>query len=225
MSSLSSSRAQWSIIIICAAVLALLFGLWVSYNLNNDKEHKTELASATMFDHPRNLTAFKLIDDHKKPFSIDQLKGHWNLVFFGFTNCPDLCPTTLSTLNQAYNALDAQNPAAMPQIVFISVDPQRDDPDHIKEYLSSFNPHFLGATGSEDQLKQLTQELSVLYAKVFQPDSKNYTIDHSGTILIINPQGQFTGVFTLPHDANKIAQDMKTIIATGLRSDAEPQAS
>lgn len=215
MTSLPSKRSEWTIAIICFAILALLFGLWAYHNLGANEEQKTTLVSATLFDQPRVLANFTLVDDHKKPFTMDQLKGHWNMVFFGFTHCPDLCPTTLATLNQAYNSLQAQGQITMPQVVFISVDPQRDDPDQIKEYLSSFNPHFLGATGTETQLKQLSQELSVLYAKITQPDNKNYTIDHSGTILLINPQGQFAGVFTLPHDANKIAQDMKTILATG----------
>ena len=215
MSSLPSKRSEWTIATICFAVLGLLFGLWAYHNLGATEEQKPTLVSATVFDQPRALNDFKLTDDHKKTFTMAQLKGHWNMVFFGFTHCPDLCPTTLSTLNQAYTSLQAQGQTVMPQVVFISVDPQRDDPQQIKEYLSSFNPHFLGATGTEAQLKQLSQELSVLYAKISQPDNKNYTIDHSGTILLINPQGQFAGVFTLPHDAKKIAQDMKTILASG----------
>lgn len=209
-----SNRAQWTLATLCFAVLGLLFGLWAYHNVSAETKSEPVLVSATLFEQPRALNDFMLTDANKKNFTMAQLKGHWNMIFFGFTHCPDLCPTTLSTLNQAYNKLQDQGQTPMPQVVFISVDPERDDPTQIKKYLSSFNPHFLGATGSEKQLKQLSQELSVIYAKILQPDNKNYTIDHSGTILLINPQGQFAGVFTLPHDANKIAQDLKTILAS-----------
>lgn len=214
MSSLPSSRTQWSIVIICLAVLALLFGMWARYNLHGEEISKPVFLSATLFDQPRSVTPFKLTDTNNHNFGLDNFKGHWSLVFFGFTNCPDLCPTTLATLNQTYKVFEKNPTMTKPQVVFISVDPEQDNPAKIKNYLSSFNPNFLGATGSESQIGQLTQELSVMFTKILPANSEQYSIDHSGTIVIINPQGQFSGVFTLPHDPNKIAQDVQTLIAS-----------
>ncbi|HVV67434.1 MAG TPA: SCO family protein [Gammaproteobacteria bacterium] len=213
----SSPRAQLSFLVTSLCILALLFGLWLYHNLGHHEDNSdTQLVSATVFQQPRALTPFNLTDDNDHPFTLDNFKGHWSLLFFGFTNCPDLCPTTLSVLNQAYKQLASTNPKTMPQVVFISVDPEQDDSQTIAKYLSSFNPSFLGATGSQSTLDQLTRELNVLYMKVAPPQAntdEHYSIDHSGTILIINPQGQFYGVFTTPHDPNKIAKDTQTLMA------------
>lgn len=195
--------------LIIVAVIALLFGVWAYHNTHQAPE-KPPLIAATLFTEPRNISAFRLTDTNQKPLTLENLKGHWSLLFFGFTNCPDLCPTTLATLNQAYQKLEDAH-APLPQVLFISVDPDRDDPEQIREYLSNFNPHFLGASGQQTQIDQLTHELSVLYTKTSQQNQ--VSIDHSGTLLIINPQGQLYGVFTTPHDAHKIARDMQQIMS------------
>jgi len=210
MTTLSKTQLRRRIILISIGALALLFGMWLQFNYNKKPAPPT-LVSATIFPQSRIINPFQLTDDEGKPFTLDNFKGHWSIVFFGFTNCPDLCPTTLSTLNDAYKKLVAAKQNPMPQVVFISVDPEADTPDRMKTYLSSFNKAFLGAVGSQEQIDQLTKELSVLYAKIAQKDA-HYTIDHSGTILIINPQGQFAGVFSMPHNADNIAHDLQTII-------------
>ncbi len=214
MSSLPSPRYRRLFTVIAVALLALLLGLWTRHNLQ-PKSVQPTLLTATVFNQPRSISPFQLTDDNGQAFTLENLKGHYSLLFFGFTHCPDLCPTALSTLNQTYKKLASQPNLPLPQIVFISVDPEQDTPAVIKTYLSSFNSAFLGATGSKQQLDTLTQEMSVLYARVAQAgDAAHYTIDHSGTIIIINPQGEFYGVFTLPHDAQKIAADMENILKT-----------
>lgn len=208
------TRRYFKIIIFDIAILALLFGAWTYHNTSHKKSIQP-LSTATIFNEPRTITPFQLTDNKDQSFTLENLKGHWSLLFFGFTNCPDLCPTTLATLNQVYKNLQAKGQAPMPQIVFISVDPERDNPKRLTEYLHTFNSHFIGATGQQAQLDKLTQELSVLYAKVKQSPSnpEDYSIDHSGTILIIDPKGQFYGVFTTPHDATKISNDLEIMLA------------
>lgn len=205
------TRQRFLFLLISIAVLAALFGMWSQHNVHSEKT--PALQTATIFQQPRIISNFELTNDEDKPFTLDNLKGHYSLLFFGFTHCPDLCPTTLVMLNNVYKTLENAKLKNLPQIVFISVDPERDTPKTIKTYLSSFNTAFLGATGSKKQLDTLTQEMNVLYTKIATPgDSENYGIDHSGTILLVNPKGQFYGVFTMPHDAEKIASDMKTIL-------------
>lgn len=208
------SKSKLQIVLLPIAIIILLLGAWFYFNTHREEIERPVLSSATVFDHPRAISNFQLMDDHTKPFSLKNLQGHWNLVFFGFTNCPDLCPTTLAMLNQVYNRLTLQKQNPLPQIVFISVDPEQDSPKKIADYLSSFSPHFLGATGSPEQLDKLTKELNVLYTKVDQPsgNSQNYSIDHSGSILIINPKGEFYGVFTPPHNIAKITSDLQGIM-------------
>lgn len=212
MTPVPKNRQRRLFIIIAIACLAALFGLWSQYN-THAKDKKPTLHTATVFPQPRIITPFQLTDDEGKPFTQQNLKGHFSLIFFGFTHCPDLCPTTLALLNKSYKMLADAKLKNMPQIIFISVDPEQDDAKTIKKYLASFNPAFLGATGTKEQLDKLTQEMSVLYTKVIKAgDTEHYTIDHSGALILVNPEGQFYGVFTMPHDAKKIADDMAVLL-------------
>lgn len=209
---LKTKKQKW-VLILSVAVLALLLGMWSRHNFQLPTVSPKQMTVATLFNQPRTISDFKLIDGDEKPFTRENFKGHYSLLFFGFTNCPDLCPTTLSTLNQAYQQLQKDKVENMPQVVFISVDPEQDTPARIKWYLSSFNKAFVGATGSQEQIDKLTQEMSVLYTKIIQKDDpEHYSIDHSGTIIIINPQGQFAGIFSMPHDAKKIASDVEILV-------------
>jgi len=216
--SVTSKNGRYFLVgIIIVAILALLFGLWVHHNFGNRIKNPADLnlAKATVLPQPKNLTPFQLTTDNKQVFTNNNLKGHWSLLFFGFTNCPELCPTTLATLNKMYQILqhDKQNP--MPQVVFISVDPKRDTPQKIADYLLGFNKNFIGTTGNQQQLDQLTQELNVMYAKIMANSTdQNYSVDHSGTILMTNPQGQLYAVFTTPHDPQALAQDVRVIISS-----------
>jgi protein SCO1 len=218
----SSMKRQIILIIAVVAVIALLFGMWSRHNIgpgakeNESKPEAISLINATVLPHDKELAAFQLVGANQPTFTNADLKGHWSLVFFGFTNCPGLCPSTLTTLNKMYEKLTAEKQADMPQVVFISVDPDRDTPPRIAEYLRGFNKNFVGATGTQEQLDQLTHELSVLYMKITQPgheNDKTYTIDHSGTILVIDPTGNWYALFNTPHDANNIAKDYQTIVS------------
>lgn len=200
----------WLILI---ALLAILFGVWTHHNMQKKSQAAAvALSSGTVLSPARNLNSFTLVDQQHKPFTNNNLKNHWTFVFFGFTHCPMICPTTLSTLNQMYKKLVIDKELALPQVLFISVDPERDTPKKIARYLQSFNSAFLGATGTKQQLEKLTQQFNVMYAKVFPDGDAHYSIDHSGTILLINPQGQLYGIFSTPHDANKLAGDYEIIV-------------
>lgn len=212
MTTLSKPRQRFLFLLIAIVVLSTAFGMWYRYNTQGIGG-KTNLEVATVFPQPRTITPFQLKDMSGKSLNIENLKGHYSLIFFGFTHCPDLCPTTLAMLNQSYKMMENAKLKTLPQVLFISVDPERDNSKNIKTYLSSFNTAFLGATGSKKQLDKLTQEMSVIYTKVANvEDPANYMIDHSGTILIVNPEGQFYGVFTMPHDPQKIAHDMGVLL-------------
>lgn len=208
----TTPKQKFLFILIAIAILATLFGLWSRYN-TQPKDVKEAVHTATIFSQPREIKPFQLYSTPGKSFTLEDLKGHYTLIFFGFTHCPDLCPTTLSILNQSYTQLQNEKVKTLPQILFISVDPERDTIPVIKKYLSSFNAAFIGATADNAQIDQLTREMNVLYAKVANAggDAENYTIDHSGTLIIVNPEGQFYGVFTMPHEAQKIAADMKVL--------------
>lgn len=207
------SKTKSIFILILLATIALLFGLWFHHNT---VDKKPPLQTATVLLTPRDIQDFSLIDTNGHPFTRKNLKQHWSLIFFGFTHCPDLCPTTLAELKMAYEKLLSKKQQPMPQVIFISVDPERDTPAMIKRYLSSFHADFIGLTGNEKTLNQLTQEMSVIYMKVMPGEhntaENSYTIDHSGTVLMINPDAKLIAIFSLPHDKDKIAEDVANII-------------
>lgn len=135
---------------------------------------------------------FQLTDQTGKPVDQGLLKGKWTAVFFGYTYCPDVCPTTLQTLGSASDLLGAR--AKNFQVVFITVDPQRDTPSQLKDYLSSssFPRGVIGLTGTPDQIAKVAGEYKVYFQK--SGSGANYSVDHSSAIYLMNPHGDFDSV-------------------------------
>lgn len=167
--------------------------------------------NAFVFERPRDIGEFALIDDNNQSFTPAQLRGKWSLLFFGYTYCPDICPTSMVLLNQFYAKLKPEL-AGDTQIVFVSVDPARDDAAKLHEYVRYFNPQFRGVTGEFMALQQFATALSIPFAKV-PGGGDNYQIEHSGSIAIINPQGHYVGFFKAPHELDKLLTNYQSIHA------------
>jgi protein SCO1/2 len=175
----------------------------------------------TLFPVARDILPFEFQDQNKLPFNNDRLLGKWNLLFFGFTHCPDICPPTLYQLKTFLDQLG--NVPGRPQVVFISVDPQRDTPEVIREYLERFHPDFIGAVGSETDLVSLAKQLGIYFEKSHEQSdphagheqhgqAKNYSINHSGSVLVVNPKGQLAGLFSMPHEADKMVDAWQKLL-------------
>lgn len=182
------------------------------------QKQPAQLLSATVLSQPRELSSFKLMDSKNKPFTNQNLLGHWTMLYFGFTRCPQICPNNMAMLNKMYTKLQENKQQPLPHVVFVSIDPDRDSLTRIGQFVAAFNPNFEGVTGSTAQVDKMMQELGVVSMKVQKQDptgkvaaKDNYDIDHSGAILLIDPAGKFYAVFTTPHDAANIAQDFQTI--------------
>ncbi len=166
--------------------------------------------AATVLEQPRPLPEFRLADQDGRPFDRERLAGNWHLLFFGFTHCPDVCPTTLGRL-AAVEARLADSPHR-PQIVFVSVDPKRDDPDTVGRYVKYFDPDFVGVTGPLDQIRRLTDALYLPFA--YRGDTGgDYSVDHSAALVLIDPAARARAYFTAPHDPAGIAADLRKILA------------
>jgi protein SCO1/2 len=170
---------------------------------------------------PKPLITFALEDMNGNSFTDQSFLGHWSLVFFGFTTCPDICPTTLSTLNQVVEKLHKEPGIPMPKIIFVSVDPQRDTPEKLKQYVEHFNKDFLAITGNDTQLTEFSRQLGVVYEKVYLDDSE-YLVDHSGSIALINRRGAIQAYFTPPLDAKTIAKDYMSVVGHASPCTATP---
>ena len=201
------NKKTYSIVIVSLFIL-IPFSLFIS-SVWLKKKHiaETQLQSGSVLPHTQRLPSFTLTDMNGQSFTNKNLQGHWSLLFFGFTRCPAVCPTSLAQLAQAQKLFAPG--VSLPQVVFISIDPEHDSASAIKKYLSKFNPQFLGATGTAEQLDTITRALGVMYAKV--STSQNYTMNHSDIVLVINPQGEWAAVLTQPHSAKNIANDLALI--------------
>ena len=163
-----------------------------------------------MYPAPRALPDFRLEQADGRPLTPADWKGRWNLVFIGFTHCPDVCPNTLAVFKQVWNRLEAQGLAARLRFDFVSVDPGRDSGARLAEYTGFFHKDFTAATGSDEELTRFTRALGLVYARV--PDDKGgYTVDHSASVVIVDPSGHVAGLFRPPFEAEAIAADLATL--------------
>jgi len=170
------------------------------------------LQRATLLPTPRSLPELALLDQDAKPFDRKQLQGHWSLLFFGFTRCPGICPSTLTMLAQTHRRLQDLPPAQQPRVVLVSVDPQHDSPPRLKAYLSAFNTDFLGVTGTAAAVEPLARSLGVSITMRALPGG-DYTVDHTTAIFMVDPRGAWRAVFSSPHSADVIADDYRRILA------------
>jgi protein SCO1/2 len=173
--------------------------------------------SLILLPEPRIIADFALVNHHGEPFSLEQFKGHWSVLFFGFTACPDICPNTLYQLQQARKQmLEDGSPAEIPQIYLVSVDPERDTPKKLADYLSYFDPAFIGLTGDEAQLKALTMQLGIAYfIEPHDPGNLEYSVDHSASLLLLNRDAQLLGVLPAALDAADIARAIEAAVRRG----------
>ena len=172
-------------------------------------------AALMVLPEPRVIADFALVDDAGAPFMLDNLRGHWSLMFFGYTHCPDVCPSTLYDLKLVHEKLEQLNGDGAPghQILFVSVDPERDTPEQLKKYVDYFHSDFIGVTGPQEQLAPLTMQLGIAYRiDEHEAGSEQYNVDHSVSVLLMDPQGHLHGVFPAPHDADKMAGELAAAI-------------
>jgi protein SCO1/2 len=153
---------------------------------------------------------FQLIDQNGKPFSDANLKGKWHLIFFGYTHCPDACPTALNEMSLALDRLGIKRDEV--GVVFITVDPERDTPGVLKSYVQSFDAPIVALTGSPEAVAQAAKAYRVFYAKHPRADG-DYDMDHSAVIYVMNPEGRFTATFTPDSSADAIVQRLQKLIS------------
>ncbi|MEE8057787.1 MAG: SCO family protein [Pseudomonadales bacterium] len=150
-----------------------------------------------LFQNPRSFKTFALTDYNNQAFTPDNLVGKWSLIFFGFTYCPDICPTTMALLNRFYDKQQEGEYGNDLQIIMVSVDPARDTPEKLNGYVRFFNEAFIGVTGAFLDLHRFATQLNIPFSKV-PGGGEHYTVEHSGNVAIINPQGHYVGFFRSP---------------------------
>lgn len=202
--------------ILIAIVITVLFGtgLYLGPAKKSDGQLKILMQDSvvTVLQEPRPLSDFSLRDQNGKAFDLSRLRGKWSLLFFGYTNCPDICPTTLATLNQLHSHL-GKNPNLLDdmQFVFISVDPGRDDLPKLKKYITYFNKDFVGVTGNQEQLAKLAKQLGAHHEVLNKGGKKDYAVNHTAAIFITDKEARFFGLMSPPLDAATMSTRMEMI--------------
>jgi protein SCO1/2 len=196
-----------NLIIAIVLGIAMAAGLFVATTLSKP----AELQTAFVLPAPMALPEFSLLDQHSEAVGQQSFRGQWDLVFFGFTNCPDVCPTTLQILANAKRELSDAGIAESPRIVLVSVDPERDTPELLGRYVNYFGDDNLAVTGELAEIIKLTTPLGIYFEKS-QTDDENYGVDHSAAVLVVNPDGEFSALFSAPHAVADYVHDLPIIV-------------
>ena len=198
------------LIAIIVAALAMAAGIWAARAVLEHNSVQDEL-DATRFPEAREIASFSLIDHNNAVFDNSVLKDRWSFIFFGYTHCPDVCPTTLSVLNSVAQKLGDLDEDI--RFVFLSVDPERDTPEQLAQFVSYFNGDFIGVTGTPEGIEQITRQLGVLHIRA-QPEegASGYLVDHSASVFLFDPDGRYHAVFSPPLSADAIAGDFRKML-------------
>ena len=196
------------------AFAAGLAGLWLAATFGEDDSQAMLLPDQviTVFPDPKPLTAFALADDNDQIFDLARLKGRWSFIFFGFTHCPDVCPTTLAVLAGARGSIEKSALGAKDvQFVFVSVDPNRDTASTLRQYVRHFDTSFLGVTGDDAQIAKLATQLDAKYQVMLAPGMDNYPVYHTTAVFLVDPNARFRAIFTPPHDPEAISRRFEVV--------------
>ncbi len=195
---MTSLRARW--LLLAAALCAGLAGFWLARQLDRPAP---QLASGTWLPQSKAVIDFRLTDTSGRSFTRHDLAGAPTLVFFGFTHCPDVCPTTLAQLAQVRRRAGI----APLRVLFISVDPQRDTPPALGQYVHAFDPQFRGLTGDPATIARLAANFGVAVNRVELPGG-DYTMDHSAVVFLLDDSAHIVAIFTPPFDVASLSADL-----------------
>lgn len=198
------------ILAVAITMVIVYFGVF-----NHQKPNGTHVKINGVFlPEAKDVADFQLIDNHGNLLTKKTLQGHWTMMFFGFTNCSYICPTTLAALNKMYKTLQQELPDnQLPQVLFVTVDPDRDTVQRLNSYMNSFNSHFIGAREKNDlDTEELEKQMHVVAIKTPTHDKKNYNVDHSAEIIVLNPSTKVQAFMSYPHQPEEMVKDYKLIL-------------
>ena len=206
------TRTQTTVFVL-VAIVALVLGLTVNKVLTSKGQGDPTVlldAGIVLLPQSRSLPELSLTNQDGQTVAVDQLKDQWSLLFFGYTFCPDICPATLAQLRQLQGQLPPETLAKL-RIVLVTVDPNRDTPEQLKKYLDYFDAGFIGLTGEQATLQKLANGVSIPYIPA-DTSKENYTVDHSGNLVIIGPDGKQRGFIRAPINNSKLAAQLPGLL-------------
>jgi protein SCO1/2 len=206
----------WTIVS-CLAVMLIALSLYVNKMTTKVYLSNEQLKDLGLYliEPARDLGSFNLIDTNEKEFLPQDFEGKWNVLFFGFTFCPDICPITMRMLSRIEKEIGKQELDKI-RIFLVTVDPGRDNPNQLKIYLKNFSENFTGLTGGLDQIYNFATRVNAPFTPINNSKDPYYTVDHTGSIILIDPDGNYAGFFRAPHNQDKIKKALLEIIRRDL---------
>jgi len=203
-------RRSTTVLVVLALIVAAGAGAWLA-RTTLQRETGIQLLHATALEPPQPLPEFSLLAENGQPLTRADVRGQWSFVFFGFTHCPDICPTTLAKLADVRKRVADLPQEQQPQVLLVSVDPERDTPPVLSAYLKGFDPSFRGITGSVENIDAFASALGVAHSKV-PMGGDQYMVDHTSVVMVIDPQGRRAAIFSPPLEAAAIADDYRRLV-------------
>ncbi len=201
-------------VVVLVGIIFLMVGVMVARVMRTPDLSPQQLyqLGAVIKQDSKKLADFTLTDHQGKVFNNKRLDGKWSLLFFGYTYCPDVCPTTMALLNQLHTELQGTLAEGEMQTILVSVDPERDTPAKLAEYVAHFNQDFIGVTGELDAVFSFARDLNSMFAKAPLDEGGEYLVDHSMSIMLINPAGEQHGFLRNPHKLENMKQVLPVIM-------------
>ncbi|MCP4865112.1 MAG: SCO family protein [Pseudomonadota bacterium] len=187
------------------AALALVTGVGMAWWFTTQSTENETPKYLQTFPEPRQLAEVTLVNQQGETVTNEVFKGHWSLLFLGYTFCPDVCPTTMAALGKIYPELKNISTDSPIQVVFVSVDPKRDTPERLASYVEYFNPEFVAVTGEHKMLFPFARSLGLMYAIAESTDNPNYLVDHSASVVVVDPNGLAIGRFKPEYNPGELA--------------------
>ncbi len=200
-------RTVFTIILGLSGAFAVWFGF---FSPEQPLPQQQTTAAATVISPNRAISDFSLINTENAVFTQKSLTGQWTLMFFGYSQCPEICPKTLLAINELWNIFPAKEKNL--EFVFVSLDAKNDNPKDLKSFLHRFNTNFTGLTGNEADIKLLSKSCSIFSWEDTESTTGTKIIDHSATLVLVNPQGKIEAFFSPPHQKELIAKDLHALL-------------
>ncbi|MBK69949.1 MAG: hypothetical protein CMB53_00900 [Euryarchaeota archaeon] len=196
----------------CVAFIAIVLGLFLNRFITPSELSISQYKDLQTYilETPRNLSGFSLVNDKGKAFEVEDFEGHWNILFFGFTNCPDICPVTMKQLAVVREQLRENSKKI--RFFLVSVDPLRDTPRKLRIYLDNFHAEFVGLTGEIDHLYRFATQVNAPFSPVTKSKDNNYSVDHYANLVLVNPDGKYAGFFRSPHRVENINKSLESLL-------------
>lgn len=191
------------------AILASGMGFYISLKQSQQPIQANPGIEGLFWPNPKKINPFSVIDQDGESFGLEQFKGKWSFIFFGYTHCPDICPITMAVMGDVFKELinehdDIQN-------VFVSVDPERDTIEKLSQYVTYFNEDFIGLGGNTEMINSLTGQIGIPYYVNRDESTENYLVDHTASIFLIGPEGRLVGKLSAPHQKATIIEQFTKI--------------